>query len=86
MIPFSRCWYQFSVRNTKIYKICLQAYIFLILQRFATKLCNFTNFRMLFNAVVIIFPISTFFKILTIMQSVHSLITFAKSGQVPMVP
>ena len=20
--PFSRCWYQFSVRNTKIYKIC----------------------------------------------------------------
>ena len=20
--PFSRCWYQFSLRNTKIYKIC----------------------------------------------------------------
>ena len=48
-----------------------QAYIFLILQRFATKLFNFTNFRMLFNAVVINFPISTFFKILPIMQSVH---------------
>ena len=45
--------------------------MFHILQRFATKLCNFTNFRMLFNAVVINFPISTFFKILSTMQSVH---------------
>ena len=49
----------------------LQGYIFLILQHFATKLCNFTNFRMLFNAVVWNFPTSTFFKILSIMQSVH---------------
>ena len=48
-----------------------QAYNFHILERFATKLCNFTNFRMLFNAVVINFPISTFFKILSTMQSVH---------------
>ena len=38
-----------------------------------TKLSNFTNFRMLFNAVVMNFPISTFFKILSIMQTVHRL-------------
>jgi hypothetical protein len=31
----------------------LQGYIFRILQHFATKLCNFTNFSMLFLAVVI---------------------------------
>ena len=36
-----------SARNTKVYKI------FRILQHFATKLCNFTNFSMLFLAVVI---------------------------------
>jgi hypothetical protein len=32
-----------------------QVYIFLILQHFATKLCNFTNFNMLFLAVVMDF-------------------------------
>jgi hypothetical protein len=32
-----------------------QGYIFLILQHFATKLCNFTNFNMLFLAVVMDF-------------------------------
>jgi hypothetical protein len=31
----------------------LQGYIFRILQHFATKLCNFTNFSMLFLVVVI---------------------------------
>jgi hypothetical protein len=31
----------------------LQGYIFHILQRFATKLCNFTHFSMFFLAVVI---------------------------------
>ena len=39
------------------------------LQYFTTKLCNFTKFKMLFNAVVMNFTISTFFKILSIMQS-----------------
>ena len=33
-----------------------------ILQHFTTKLCNFTKFRMLFQAVVIFFPVSIFFK------------------------
>ena len=33
--------------NTKICKLC-RAIIFLILQHFAAKLCNFTNFNMLF--------------------------------------
>ena len=47
-----------------------------IIQRFATKLCNFTYFRMLFNAVVINFSISTIFKILSTMQSVHRLMMF----------
>ena len=46
-----RCWSQFSVRNTKIYKT-LQRYIFHILQHFATKFCHFTNFKMFFLAVV----------------------------------
>ena len=58
-----------------------QAYIFHILQRFATKLFNFTNFRMLFNAVVINFPISTFFKILPVMESVHSTLGRSKIGK-----
>ncbi len=35
-------------------------HIFLILQYFATKLCNFTKFRMLVQAVVMGFPISKF--------------------------
>ena len=33
----------------------LLGYIFPILQHFATKLCNFTNFKMLFLAVVMDF-------------------------------
>jgi hypothetical protein len=44
--------------NTNQYKICkfrTAIYIFLILQHFATKLCNFTNFNMLFLAVVMDF-------------------------------
>ena len=56
-----------SIQNSQT----LQGYIFLILQHFATKLCNLTNFSMFFNAVVINFPISTFSKILSIMQSVY---------------
>ena len=41
------------LRNTKIYKNLqtLQAYISRILQHFATKLGDFTNFKMLFLAV-----------------------------------
>ncbi len=39
-----------------------QRYIFHILQHFTTKLCHFTNFRMLFNAVVMNFPYITFFS------------------------
>ena len=48
----------FSARNTKIFKICevrTSYYIFLILQHFATKLCNFNHFKMLFLAVVVDF-------------------------------
>ena len=40
-----------------------QSYIFYSLRHFTTKLCNFTKFRMLIQAVVIFFPISIFFKI-----------------------
>jgi hypothetical protein len=40
-----------SARNTKYAN--LEGYIFRILQHFATKLCNFTHFSMLFLAVVI---------------------------------
>ena len=44
---------QISARNTKVYKIReMQGYIFRILRHFATKLCNFTNVKMLFLAVV----------------------------------
>ena len=48
------------------------SYIFYILQHFATKLCNFTNFRTFFNAVVMNFTISIFSKILSIMQMKES--------------
>ena len=40
------------------------------LQHFATKLCNFTNFSTLFDAVVMNFTISIFLKNLSVMQSV----------------
>jgi hypothetical protein len=33
----------------------IQNYIFLILQQFGTKLCNFTHFKMLFPAMVVDF-------------------------------
>jgi hypothetical protein len=36
-----------SIQNLQI----LQGYIFHILQHFATKLCNFTNFSMLFPGI-----------------------------------
>ena len=39
-----------------------QGYIFYSSQHFTTKLCNFTKSRMLFQAVVIFFPISIFLK------------------------
>jgi hypothetical protein len=41
----------FHVRNANICKTS-QGYIFLILQQFATKLCNCTHFKMLFPAMV----------------------------------
>jgi hypothetical protein len=47
-----------KINNTKIYKICkLHRGIFFALsynisQHFTTKLCNFTDFGMLFNAVI----------------------------------
>jgi hypothetical protein len=40
-----------SARNTKVYKICKFARLYF--PHFATKFCNFTNFSMLFLAVVI---------------------------------
>ena len=40
----------------------MQAYIFCILQHIGTKLCNFTNFRKLFNAVVMNFTNFNIFK------------------------
>ena len=51
----------FPARNINLHNKNLQisqGYIFRILQHFATKLCNFTNFNMLFLAVVMdfVFP------------------------------
>ena len=74
---FSRKRYQFSVRNKKVYKIrklCRAIFFsFYNISRpnFGISKTKITNFRMLFNAVVMNFPISTFFKILSIMQSVY---------------
>jgi hypothetical protein len=47
-------WY-FLTRNSKNIQNLQTShcYIFPILQHFATKLCNFTNFKMLFLAVVV---------------------------------
>jgi hypothetical protein len=54
-------WY-FSKNNTK-YKNCqFRKAVSLTLQYFATKLCNFITFRMLFQAVTMRFRISKFFK------------------------
>ena len=46
-----------SVRNINIYKIrkLREVFFFRIFQHLPTKLCNFTNFKMLFRAVVIDF-------------------------------
>ena len=41
----------------------LQGYIFLIFQHLATKHCSFTEYRILFQAVLKYLPSSTFFKI-----------------------
>ena len=49
----------FSARNANIYKIRkIRGYIFRILQHFATKICNSTNFKMLSLTVVkdFVFP------------------------------
>ena len=42
--PFSRLWYQFSARNTNVYKICkfYRIIFFCTLQHFASKLCILT--------------------------------------------
>ena len=45
-----RSWYK-NIQNMRN----LQSYIFRISQHFATKLCNFTNFKLLFLAVVMDF-------------------------------
>ena len=44
----------FPARNANIYKIgeLHKTIYFLIVQQFATKLCNFTHFKMLFLAMV----------------------------------
>ena len=49
MVAIFSNWVYKSIHNLQT----LQAYIFRILQHFATKLCNFTHFSMLFLAVVI---------------------------------
>ena len=49
----------------------LQGNIFRILQHFATKLCNFSNFKMLFLAVVMDFVLLARIKISSIAGIVH---------------
>ncbi len=46
-----------EICTTSAQKWCksLQGYIFRVLQHFATKLCNFTHFKMLFLAMVMDF-------------------------------
>jgi hypothetical protein len=64
--PFSaQMWCIFPRVNTNLNKIVQisQGYIFLILHHFATKLCNFTNFNMLFLAVVMDFVLLAQIKI-----------------------
>jgi hypothetical protein len=48
---YSKCGRNFRTQSIQNLRT-LQGYIFLILQHFATKLCNFTNFSMIFLAVV----------------------------------
>ena len=60
--------YSFLTDNTKLQK----GYIFYSLQHFTIKLCNFTKFKMLFQAVVIFFPISIFLKISSKRLKVYS--------------
>jgi hypothetical protein len=46
-------------------------HIFFTLQHFATKLCNFTKFRTLFQAVIISFLISNCLEIWPVRLKVH---------------
>jgi hypothetical protein len=63
---FSRAQYKL-IQNLQI----LQGYIFRILQHFAAKLCNCTNFNMLFLAVVMDFVLLAEIKILSIAGIIH---------------
>ena len=59
--------FEAKVVGIKIYKYIQnsqtsQGYIFNILQHFATKPCNFANFKMLFSAVVRDFVYFAWFK------------------------
>ena len=65
-------------KYTKIREI-LQGYIFRILQHFATKLCNFTNYKMLFLAVVMDFVLLALIKIQSIAGIVHLLLMILKT-------
>ena len=66
----------------QIYKVCKLHRVFHNLPDFAHKLCNVTNFGMLFNAVVMNCTFQKkFFLILPITQSVHSRRTSARNVQ-----
>ena len=53
----------FLARYKSIQKLqTLHAVVFFILQHFGTELCNFINFRTLFNAVVMIVLFQYFYK------------------------
>ena len=68
----SRKWCKLQHANKSIQNLLsLKCYIFRILQHFATKLCNFTNFRMLFLAVVIDFVLLAQVKISSIAGIIH---------------
>ena len=49
----------------------LQGYIFRILHPFATKLCNFTNFKMLFLVLIKDFLYNARIKIYSVMGTVY---------------
>ena len=55
----------------RIRKLCMQGYIFHILQHLITKLGNVTTFKMLFQAVVMIVLPLPWIKIYFIMLIVH---------------
>ena len=71
-------WYKYNIKiqrskfvNSKHTKNS-QSYVLSILQHFARKLSGFTNFRMLFRAVVISLGFLAFIKLQCDMQIVHS--------------